>query len=65
MTQDLRSTQQYTLFEEFFNKYTAILRKSDLELTNWNTGAEGDEEKNFLLSCTEEEFNNYCKQQFN
>jgi hypothetical protein len=65
MTRPIRESNDFVYYEEFFNKYTAIMRRSDLELTDWNTGSDAEEEKEFLITCTDEQFKSYCENKFN
>ena len=64
MTHLIRETSKFKFFQEIWNNYTAVIRLNDLEITNWNTGSEATEEKEYLSCCTEQEFNEYCEQLF-
>lgn len=61
MTREIRKTDKYIYIKDVFNN-TIIIRVRDNKQTNWNTGYEAEEEKDFLVNCNEEVFNQYCKQ---
>lgn len=61
MTKEIRKTDKYAFIKDIHNN-TSIIRLRDDKQTNWNTGYEAEEEKEFLINCTEDAFNQYCKQ---
>lgn len=62
MTRPIRQSERFQYFEEYFNKYTAIMDTKSGAISDWNTGSDAEEEKKFLISCTSEEFDLYCAQ---
>jgi hypothetical protein len=65
MTTTLRETDNYKYIQDLFHKHTAIFDRRIPFITDWNTGYEAEDEKIFLVSCTDEEFELYCSELIN
>jgi len=61
MTRLIRENKRYEFIQQNFNNSTSILDKKTQKMSNWNTGYEAEEEKEFLISGNDDAFNKYCE----
>ena len=57
----IRETTKYEMVKALHMGTTAIIRKSDNKITDWNTGVDAENEIEDTIGLTEIEFNDYCK----
>lgn len=63
MTTILRKTDQFEFIQADLMGTTLIQDNYTGRQTAWNTGTEAEEEKDHLLSLSDEDFNEYCEMQ--
>lgn len=63
MTTILRKTERFEFYKAELMGVTAIQDNYTGRQTNWNTGSDAEEEKEHLLSLSDDDFDEYCEMQ--